>query len=322
MDSFEWNKIAGAVLAAFLVIMGISTLGGDLFTKHKPEKPVYEIQGVEAEGGASPTATAVAYDLGTLLKTADPAKGEAAFKKCATCHSIEKGGAAKTGPNLWGIVGSHHAHMNGFAYSEAMKAKAAEVWTFALLDQYIENPKAAIPGNKMSFAGLSRPEDRAHILAYLNKNSDSPLPYPEAKPLPVAAAPSEAAPAPTPQPAADAPFFASLVAGASAEKGAQTFKKCAVCHTVEKGGANKTGPNLWGIVGSHHAHMANFNYSGSLKSKNADIWSIDALNAYLENPKAAIPGNKMAFAGLSKAEDRAAVIAYLNRNSDQPLSLK
>jgi cytochrome c len=325
VDSFEWNKIAGWVLAAFLVIMGITTATGSLFTPHKPEKPGYDVcanNSCEAEAGGGEAAAAPAYDLGTVLAAADPAKGLVVFKKCATCHTIEKGGANKTGPNLWNILNSKHAHSAGFAYSDGVKAKAAEPYTYANLNEWLKNPKTAVPGNKMSFAGIKKPEERADLLAYLNTMGESKVPYPAPKAIETAAAAPVAGAAPAAVVAAAAPTVASLLATASLDKGATVFKKCATCHTIEKGGPNKTGPNLYGVIGAKHAHIAGFNYSSAMKAKAAEAWSIEALDTYITSPKTAIPGNKMSFAGVSKIEDRAALIAYLNKNSDTPQSFQ
>jgi cytochrome c len=324
VDSFEWNKIAGWVLAAFLVIMGITTATGSLFRPHKPEKPGYDVcanNSCEAEAGGSEAAAAPAYDLGTILAAADPVKGAAVFKKCATCHSIEKGGANKTGPNLWNILNSKHAHAPGFAYSDGVKAKAAEPYNYDVLNHWIENPKTAVPGNKMSFAGIKKPEERADLLAYLNTMGDAKVAYPAPKAVVTAAAVPLAAVAGA-APAASAPTMASLLASASLEKGATVFKKCATCHSVEKGGPNKTGPNLYGIVGGKHAAVAGYSYSDGAKAKASDLWTTEHLDAYLTSPRTAVPGTKMAFAGLTKAEDRAAVIVYLNKNSDTPQLFK
>lgn len=114
--------------------------------------------------------------------------------------------------------------------------------------------------------------------------------------------------------------IAFYLASASVEKGAAQFKKCAACHTITPGGPNGIGPNLYGVVGKPHGHLSNFSYSSALKAKPGP-WTFDELNAWLTSPKAYAPGTKMAFAGLAKPEDRAAVIAYLNQQSPSPLPL-
>jgi cytochrome c len=207
VDSFEWNKIAGWVLAAFLVIMGITTFTGSLFRPHLPEKPGYDVcanMECAAAAGEAAAVAAPAYDLGTLLAKADIGKGAATFKKCATCHSIEKGGANKTGPNLWNILNRNHASAAGYSYSDGVKAKAGEKYEYASLNSWVENPKAAVPGNKMSFGGLKKPEERADLLAYLNSMGDAPRAFPAAKAIATEPA-AMPAPATVPAPSAAAP---------------------------------------------------------------------------------------------------------------------
>jgi cytochrome c len=192
VDSYEWNKIAGWVLAAAISVLGLSILTGYMFPVHLPEKPAYVVQGVEADASAGGGAAEAEKPIEFYLASADPAKGEAQFKKCASCHSIEKGGAQGIGPNLYGIVGEKHGAAAGFGYSDALKATSDKVWDWQGLAAWLANPKKYIPGNKMSFAGIGKPEDRANLIAYLNTKDDSPLPLPAA---PAEAAPAAAAPA-------------------------------------------------------------------------------------------------------------------------------
>jgi cytochrome c len=203
VDSYEWNKIAGWVLAAAISVLGLAILMGYLFPVHLPEKPAYVVQGVEAESAGPGAAAEVERPIEFYLASADIAKGEAQFKKCASCHTIEKGGAQGIGPNLYGVVGDKHAHIPGFGYSDAMKASGDKIWDWQGLSAWLANPKKYIPGNKMSFAGISKPEDRANLIAYLNSKDDSPLPMP-AVPAEAAAAPAEATAVPAEATAAPA----------------------------------------------------------------------------------------------------------------------
>jgi cytochrome c len=179
MDSFELNKIAGAVLGTLMFIMGIGILSGILFTQKKPVVPGYALPGEVAV--VAPVAAGPAIPLPELLAKADAAKGENAAKKCLSCHSFEKGGPNKVGPNLWNIVGRAKGSMSGAAYSAAMKGTSAkgEAWSFADLYSFIESPKKAMPGTSMAFAGVPKSEERGDLIAYLRKLSDNPQPLPQ-----------------------------------------------------------------------------------------------------------------------------------------------
>lgn len=182
MDGFEWNKYAAGGLLAAISILVVIIVTGEVYKPEVPEERAYAIEGVEedaAEGGA---AVAQGPSIAELLQTASAEKGATVFKKCATCHTVEQGGANKTGPNLFGIMGAKHAHIAGFNYSDAMKAKSGETWTWEAMDAWLANPRGAIPGNKMSFAGLGKAEERANLMAYLNQNGSSQLALP---PVPV-----------------------------------------------------------------------------------------------------------------------------------------
>ena len=173
MDN-RFNTIAGWVLGAGIVALGASIVTGEMFHAERPEKMGYPIEGVAGpdEGGGGGEQPIAFY-----LASADPAKGADQFKKCVTCHTINKGGANGSGPNLWGTVGSPVGHVPGFPYTADLKGLGGN-WDWEKLNAWIKNPKGLVPGTKMGFGGIGKPEDRANLLAYLNQQSDSPLPLP------------------------------------------------------------------------------------------------------------------------------------------------
>lgn len=170
------NTIAGWVLAGGIVALGLSIVSGMYFHGEAPEKEGFA---VAAEAGGE-TGGAAAVPIATLLATADVAKGEAVFKKCAACHTIAQGGPNGIGPNLWAALGKPHGHVAGFSYSDALKSVPGN-WDFEGMDKWLANPKKYAPGTKMTFAGLGNPEERANLIAYLNaQGSNLPLPPPPA----------------------------------------------------------------------------------------------------------------------------------------------
>lgn len=186
MNSFEFNKIAGAFLAALLTATIIGYVGNFLVHPKKLEKNVLQIAVAEPKADsaqAAAAAPAAVESIAPLLKTANVEAGKAVFKQCAACHTPDKGGKNGVGPNQWEIVGRKAGSHEGFNYSPAMKATGekpgdAGVWTYEHLNAFIANPKAVVPGTRMAYAGLRKPEDRANLIAYLRTLADSPKPLP------------------------------------------------------------------------------------------------------------------------------------------------
>ena len=181
MDSFELNKIIGAILGTCLLLLVTSFTAGALFTPPKLAKPGYAIAAKEAAegGGGKEAAAAPSEPIEKLLQTASVEKGASAAKKCAACHTFEKGGPNRVGPNLFGIVERARASEAGFNYSAAMKAKSGK-WTYDDLNKFIANPKGFVPGTAMGFAGIQKDSERADVIDYLHTLADSPVPLPTA----------------------------------------------------------------------------------------------------------------------------------------------
>ncbi len=177
MSSFEWNKIIGAVLASMLLAMVSGIVAGNLVRPSIPAKPVYVVAGAEkpAAGKEAAAAPAGPESLAPLLAKADPAAGKEQAKKCTVCHTFDKGGANRIGPNLWNVIGEPIAEgRNGYEFSSALSAHKGQKWTVDDLNQWLFNPQSFAKGTKMTFAGLPKAKDRADVVAYLNTLSDSP----------------------------------------------------------------------------------------------------------------------------------------------------
>lgn len=192
MDSFELNKIFGAVLGTLVFVMGIGFLAEGIYAPIEENGPGYTLPEPEGDGHSAVAAAVVeTIPLPVLLASASAAKGEKVAKKCASCHTFEQGGANKIGPALYGIVDKLIGSADGFGYSEALTTLKGENadWTYANLDAFLQSPKKFAPGTKMGFAGLRSEKDRADILAYLQSLSDAPVAFPAVEETPMAEKP-------------------------------------------------------------------------------------------------------------------------------------
>ena len=175
MDSFELNKIIAAVLMVVLLVIGLGKIADGVFHVKKPENPGYRVE-VESKLtlNASQTLEVVKkIDIATVMALGDLSSGEKIFKKCAACHSINKGGKNKIGPALYNVVGRAVGGVDDYKYSKALASYGKE-WTFEELNGFLTKPSSYLKGTKMSYAGLRKEKDRASVIKYLNQNSDSP----------------------------------------------------------------------------------------------------------------------------------------------------
>jgi cytochrome c len=182
MDSFEFNKITASILVALLVAMIGSLLSDHLVHPHKIEKPAFVVEGVVAASkpGDKPSEEDTLKPITPLLASANAERGKEIAKKCTQCHTFEKGGPNRTGPNLWGIIGNKVAHAADFAYSAAFKEKGG-TWDNEKLNVLLHKPRSFVQSTKMSFVGLKDAQERADVIAYLHTLSDNPVPLPENK---------------------------------------------------------------------------------------------------------------------------------------------
>ena len=356
MDFYEFNKLAGGLLLAGVVTIFIGIFGNTLVPKpgggHGAEPHGTEMAAAAPAARAKPAGP---EPIAAMLAEADIARGESITKKCTTCHTFTEGGAAKQGPNLYNIVGTDIAAREGFKYSDAMAEHPGD-WDYANLNAFLFKPRTFLKGTKMTFVGLKKARDRADLIAYLRTLSASPQPLPEgdaSEPAqeggtePKAALPALPAPAQAAErtaPALDAvpeaaerhswnfsligaamaaepdKSLAERLAAADPEAGKKVWRKCKACHTIDKGGKKRIGPNLWNIVGADVAAREGFKYSKGMVAFGGQ-WTYERLDAYLTKPRKVVKGGKMSFVGLKKPKDRANVIAFLRAQADEPLPL-
>lgn len=179
MSNLENNKIFAAVLTAGITLMLTGFIADQIFHHEKLEKDAVTIEGASGDGhgAAISNKPQLPEPIMAMLATADIEKGAKISKACAACHSFDKGGPVKQGPNLWGVVGRAKASASGFSYSDAMAEKGGE-WDYDALNHLMWKPKKYIPGTKMNFAGLKKAKDRAALIGWLREQSDAPAALP------------------------------------------------------------------------------------------------------------------------------------------------
>jgi len=332
MDSMEINKAVAAFLMAGIAFMGAGLISDALVHPKQLKETAIKVDLPNEQTAAAAPAEAEP-PVAVLLASADVGRGEAGVKSlgCVACHSFNEGGKAGVGPNLYGVVGAPHGHMEGYAYSAVLKAKEGP-WTYAELNEWLKKPSAYAPGTKMSYAGISDPKKRADVIDYLHTLAKDPQPLPEAPAKQVSAPAAAAAPNSAAAPAAVATSVATaaappaggsdvsaLLASADVDAGKSATAKlgCVACHSFNEGGKAGLGPNLYGVVGAPHGHMEGYAYSAALKGKEGP-WTYAELDKWLLKPSAYAPGTKMSFAGIGNPKVRADVIAYLRTLAASP----
>lgn len=209
------------------------------------------------------------------LAAGDPVKGEKLAKKCAACHTMTEGGKNRLGPNLYGIINQPAGKVEGYKYSKAM-ANSGLVWDPATFSEFVQKPKKVIKGTKMSFRGFKKATDRADLVAYFETLGASPQSH-----------------------------------KGDIEQGRKVAEKhCIVCHTFEKDGKVIFGPNLWNMAGKPAASIDGYKYSDALKNSGL-TWTDKNLLGFLSDPEQFLPGTTARFPGLTSAQEKADVIAYM-----------
>ena len=320
MDSFTFNKIAGAVLGTCLFGMGLGLVAQAIYEPSAPKKPGYALPmpKEEAGGGKAPAEAPISV----RLAKADPKKGESDAKLCSACHNFKEGEGNKVGPDLYGVVDRDKASVSGFDYSSALKAKGGK-WTFADLDTWLTSPSKYASGTKMGYAGEEDPQKRADIIRYLDTLAATPVALP--KPTPEeekqAKGGGEAKTADSgAAPAGGGDDLIKLISDTPPAKGEQAAKICSACHNFKEGEGNKVGPDLYGVVDRDKASVSGFDYSSALKGKGGK-WTYADLNTWLTNPQAYAAGTKMGYAGEADEKKRAAIISYLRSLAKTPAPL-
>jgi cytochrome c len=192
----SFNTAAGCFLASALFAMVVGKVSNVVVSPEELAKPAISVPAEATEASSGPAPAAELPPISPKLASANVEHGKELFKRdCSTCHTIDKGGANKVGPNQWNLVGRKKGAEPGFSYSSAMEKKGG-TWTYEDLNHMIFKPQSFVKGTKMAFAGLPKEQDRADVIAYLRTMNDNPPPLPDANAKPAEAKPAAGAPAP------------------------------------------------------------------------------------------------------------------------------
>ena len=327
MNSFELNKIFGAILATLVFVMGVGFIAEEIYAPIENRGAGFELpEPEEVAEGEAPDAPQVP-SIAARLQTASAEAGEGIVVRCQGCHDLTEANTNRVGPGLYEVVGRPIAAHEGFSYSQALMELAAAdgEWSYDELDHFLESPSGFAPGTTMGFAGLPNPQERADLIAYLRELSADPQPLPEAPAEEEAAAPAEGEEAAAAEePAADAgPDYDTLIANADIGLGESIAPRCQGCHDITEANTNRVGPGLYGIIGHDIASHEDFNYSAALTELGdaGEVWDFANLDAFLTSPSSFAPGTTMGFAGLPNDEERIALIAWLREQSSDPVPL-
>ena len=322
-DTMVFTKIVGAFCGALLVFLLGQWAADELYkTSRSGMEQAYVID----TGDDVDDEPEEERSFAELLQVADASAGSRQWNQCRACHVMAEGEHG-VGPSLYQVVGNDIASVDGFNYSGALPDG---IWTPEELSAFIEAPREYAPGTSMGYSGMASAEDRANLIAYIIDESGAEVadfveaaaeeapaeePATEEPATEDEATEDEAATTDGEAPAEEAAAengseFAQLVASFGPDDGGERlWNQCRACHALEDG-QNRVGPHLFEIVGRDVGSVEGFNYSGAL-SDAADVWDYDALSALLEDPRGYAPGTTMAYAGMSDAEDRAKLIAYI-----------
>lgn len=197
MSEIEFNKIFASILVAGIIFMLSGFVAGLVFKEDKLKEQAYPIEGVGLETASTVEKIELPDPVLGLIADADVGLGEKISRQCAACHSFEQGGPNKIGPNLWNVVNADKGHITDYSYSSALMEKGGQ-WTYANLNKFLWRPDWYIDGTKMNYVGLSKPEHRAAIIAWMRTLADTPEPLPTEEEI--AAEKAELSP-PEPEPA-------------------------------------------------------------------------------------------------------------------------